>query len=222
MEELLKLLGQDLYNQIVEKLGTKKVLLHNDGEKFILDDGKLIPKHRFDEVSASLAGLKEQIDQRDKELKELKTLAGSNTELAQKISDLEKQNKKQKEDFEKSEVTLKKQTAIKELLFNAGVLDADSRELLLAKFKLDEIEILEDGKIKDSDKLINPLKENKSLGLLFGQTKVVGTDSNKDSFVPGQNGLFTQEQINKMPQTFVNANLDLITKSLSQLSLDNK
>lgn len=218
MEELLKLLGQDLYDKVVEKLGAKKVLIHNDGERFVQDDGKLIPKHRFDEVNASVVALKTQIEEKDKSIKDLKALAGDNTELQTKLSELEKANKKQKEDFAKAEVVLKKQTAIKEELFNSGVLDSESRDLLLTKFNIDELELSEDGKIKDLNKFITPLKENKSLGLLFGQTKVEGTgDGNKDNFVPGANGLFTLEQINNMPQEFVNKNLDLVTKSLSAL-----
>ena len=42
MEEIKQLLGDELFNSVTEKLGDKKLLI---------DDGKMIPKSRFDEVN---------------------------------------------------------------------------------------------------------------------------------------------------------------------------
>lgn len=43
MMDLKELLGEDLYNQVVEKAGDKKLAVVNDGNWF--------PKEKFDEVN---------------------------------------------------------------------------------------------------------------------------------------------------------------------------
>lgn len=215
MKKLLELLGQELYDSVIAKLGETQVFLHDKNQKVVIDDGtNFIPKHRFDEINETNKNLKTQIKKAEDDLVELKKASGDNQELLDKIKSLEADNKKVKTEFEKSELTLKKSLAVKEALLNAGAVDADARELLLSKFKLDEIEFDQDGKIKDFDNKLKPIKEHKTLSSLFGENKFEGAD-HKDGLTPGANGLYSMEQISKMSQEEVNANLDLVNKSMA-------
>lgn len=53
MEELKKLLGEELYNQLVAKLGDKKI--------DIVNDGRWIPKEKFDQVNGQVKDFKQQV-----------------------------------------------------------------------------------------------------------------------------------------------------------------
>lgn len=55
MEELEKILGLELYQKVMDRLS---------GKKLILDDGKLIPKHRFDCVNLCLNGTKQELKEK--------------------------------------------------------------------------------------------------------------------------------------------------------------
>lgn len=59
MEELLSVLGKDLYEKVLDKLGNRKL---------IIDDGRLIPKHRFDCINVSLKDHKSQLVELRKEV----------------------------------------------------------------------------------------------------------------------------------------------------------
>jgi len=223
MKTLLELLGKELHDQVVEKLGDTQVFLHTKDQKVIINDGvNFIPKHRFDELNETNKNLLAQVTKAESDLSELKKVSGDNKELHDKIKALEAENKKAKTDFEKSELSLKKSLAVKEALLNAGAIDPEARELLLAKFKLDELEIDQDGKIKDFDNKLKPIKEHKTLSSLFGENKFEGADHKEGSLTPGANGLYTMEQISRMSQEEVNANLDLVNKSMAATSVVTK
>lgn len=90
MENLKKLVGEDVYKQHIEpKLGADK--------KYFFGEGDFIPKGRFDENNTSL---KQQIADRDKQLAELKKTAVGNEELTAKLKALEDVNKQQTADYE--------------------------------------------------------------------------------------------------------------------------
>ena len=72
MEKLKKLLGEDLYKQVQEKLGTEK--------KYFFDEGEFIPKGRFDEVNNQNKELKTSLSDRDNQLKDLGEKAKGNEE----------------------------------------------------------------------------------------------------------------------------------------------
>ncbi|WP_448509289.1 phage scaffolding protein [Immundisolibacter sp.] len=211
MKTLLELLGKDLYEQVLEKLGDTQVFLHKKDEKVIVDNGKLIPPYRLDEVINKNKTLTEQLDKAEKDLKELKKLASGNEELTKKIETLQSENKTIKEDFAKKESLMKKQLVLKESLLNAGVLDGDARDLLLQKFELDKVEI-ENGKVKDFDNLIKPIKENKTLSQLFGEIKIKGKDPNAASGKDGD--YYSREQVQAMSQDEVTKNFEVIQKSM--------
>jgi len=174
--ELKEQLGEELFNQVTAKLNGKQLFIHEASQKVIIDDGTLIPKYRLDEVIEKNKNLSAQIEQSDKDLKELKKAAVGNTDLTSQIDVLQKNSKEQKDQFEKKELEIKKSFAVKESLLNAGVGNSDARELLSHKFDIAKIEIGEDGKIKGFDEMLKPIKENKVFSGMFGETKMAGQE----------------------------------------------
>lgn len=175
MEWLKKLLGDDLYNQVVSKLGDKKI---------IEDDGKMIPKHRFDEISTKnenlekeLKTVKESLSTTQTELEGIKTKSGKEkttveeqiTNLTQQIADLKTQN----EQKDKAIVNERKNTALDIALTEAKA-NPKYKALLKKEFDIEKLELDETGKIKGFADLVKPIQEN--LKDLFGETKFVGGD----------------------------------------------
>ena len=91
MDKLKELLGEELFNQVKEKLGDTKVMI---------DDGNFIPKSRFDEVNGERQELKNFLKERDDQLKDLKKQAKDSEELTGKINELQEQNEKTVEEYE--------------------------------------------------------------------------------------------------------------------------
>ncbi len=84
-EELTKILGEDLANQVVEKVGDKMDI--EIGIK-----GSIIPKHRFDEVLQKNEDLKKEITTRDEQIKTLGESAKDNETLKQQIEQMKTDN----------------------------------------------------------------------------------------------------------------------------------
>src|SRR5690625_6185172 len=87
---LKELLGEELYNQVIEKAGDNKIA--------IVSDGNWIPKNKFDAKMNEVKDLQKQIDDRDEELEELKKVDPD--ELQQTITDLQEKYDTQKEEYE--------------------------------------------------------------------------------------------------------------------------
>ena len=160
MDDLSVLLGDELYKQVSEKLGDKKL---------IFDDGKMIPKYRFDEVNSSLKETKESKENLEKEISKIKRDFKDTEGLTQKIESLQEDLKTQKIQSEIKEKQTLKKIALKDALNQSG---AKHHELLEGKFELDKIELDTYGKIIEFDKMLEPIK----LGYkdLFGEIKNVG------------------------------------------------
>lgn len=61
--DLKELLGEELYKQVIEKTGDKKIAL--------VSDGNWIPKEKFNELNENTKDLKKQLKDRDAQLAEL-------------------------------------------------------------------------------------------------------------------------------------------------------
>lgn len=137
MDELKKLLGDELYAQVMEKAGDKAKIA-------IVSDGSYIPKEKFNLTNEELKSAKTQITDRDKQLKDLKAIAGDSEEMKAKIETLEAENKTVKETAEKERLADRKnfalQTHLAELAHNPSVL----KRLI----DIEKIELNEDGSIK--------------------------------------------------------------------------
>ena len=99
-----------------------------------------IPKSRFDELNEAKKSLETQIADRDKQLNDLKTQVGDNKELQDKITQLEAENKTNKEKYEADILKMEKTSAVKDAL--AGSLHP---ELLIGQFDLEKITKNADG-----------------------------------------------------------------------------
>jgi chromosome segregation ATPase len=99
-----------------------------------------IPKSRFDELNEAKKSLETQIADRDKQLETLKDQVGDNKELQDKLTQLEKENKANKEKYEADILKMEKTSAVKDALA-----DSLHPELLMGQFDLNKITKNADG-----------------------------------------------------------------------------
>lgn len=94
MSHLKELLGEDLYNQVKEKIG--------DGEITIIAPGdQMVPKKRLDKVIAERNHYKEQLKERDGQHADLEAAGEDNVDLKAQIAELRAKNKQAAEEHEK-------------------------------------------------------------------------------------------------------------------------
>lgn len=146
MKELKKVLGEDLFTQVQEKLGERKV--------DFLD--QYVPKSRLDEVIEKNSVNEQKVNEFTKQLEETKKLLQTNEDLALKYTKLEEdfQNTLKQKDVELENV--KKRFLVKEELMKNG---AKHTNLLMKDIDFNSIEIKED-KITNAEDLITNLKTN--------------------------------------------------------------
>ena len=111
-------------------------------DKIMAENGKDVEKHKAaaETSKTELDGLKAQLAERDKQLKELQSGAGDNAALKEQLAALEVANKEQKAAFEQQMQDLRFQTALETELIKANVIDADLVGVKLdrAKIKLND------------------------------------------------------------------------------------
>lgn len=161
MEELKKLLGEELFKQVEEKLGDKKI--------DIVSDGQWIPKQKFDDVNKEKNGYKEQIETLNTELGKLKKAADDNKDIQEKIEKLEKEIGEKETAME----ALRKSGAIKLEVLKANPKDIND---ILPHIDENIIKINDDG-ITGLQEQIDRLKKDKEY--LFNETEPAGTGGSK-------------------------------------------
>jgi len=129
---------------------------------------QFIPIARFNEVNEEKKELKTQLEERDKQLNELKAKATGNEELTAKITELENLNNQTKEEYEKKMTALKKETAIE-----LALKDQKAKNIKAVKALLDLEKVSIDGdNIIGLDEQLKSLKESDSY--LFGEDSLKG------------------------------------------------
>jgi len=123
-----------------------------------------VPKDRFDEVNNRKKQLESDVTERDKQLEELKNNVGNAEELTKQIETLQAENQANNEKHEAEVKEIKITNAIEKSLTGAKAKNIKAVKALL---ELENVELLEDGSIKDLDKQIKALKENEDTGFLF-------------------------------------------------------
>lgn len=153
--DLKELLGEELYNQVIEKAGDKHKIA-------IVSDGTWFPKEKFDEVNTAKKKAEDDLKERDKQLEALSKSAGDNEALKGEIKKLQDENKATAEKYEAEVKSMKIDTALK-LALKGEVHDADLVASLINK---DGIKIKEDGTIESGfEEQVKSLRESK--GFLF-------------------------------------------------------
>lgn len=169
MEKIKELLGEDLFNQVKEKLGDKKLMV---------DDGNFIPKSRFDEVNEQKKEYKSMLDDRASQLEDLKEKAKGNEELEEKIKELEETNQSKIEEYENK---------IKQINFDRKLEKAISSvkgknpRAIKALLDIDKIQV-DDDKLIGFEEQIKQLQESDSY--LFGDDTLGGREPNPSKEPP--------------------------------------
>lgn len=148
-------------------------------------DGNYIPKATFEAERDKVKSLNTEVENRDKQIKELGTFKGTAEQLQTKVTELETANKTAKDEFDTKLLKLTQESAIK-----AGITDkVVDVEDVLPKLDLTKIKF-KDGKVEsglteqlDELQKTKPhyfkteTKPNNPAGWIFGKTPNEGKDT---------------------------------------------
>ena len=147
--DLKELLGEELYNQVIEKAGDNKLAIVSDGNWF--------PKDKFDAKNDEVKDLKQQLKDRDKQLNDLSEKAKDNEELTATIEQLKEDNKTATDDLQQKLDQQAFDFSLEKALTGAKVRNPKAVKALLdtdiIKLKDDELTGLNEQleQIKESD-----------------------------------------------------------------------
>ena len=231
-----ELLGEELFKSVTEKLGDNQVFLHGKDQKVIIDDGTLvkkdgmIPKFRFDEVNEQKESYKTQVEEMTTEVGNLKSALKGNKEATAKIADLEEKltGFEEKLATQKTESDTKDDLTKRKFALRDALREGEARpeyvDMLETRFKLDQLVIDEDGKIKSVkisdtdiksfDEVLKGVKE--AYPDSFGTTKRVGKKD--EHYVDPNVEFYSKEELGTMSQADMVTNMDKVNKSVEHIS----
>lgn len=102
-------------------------------------DGQFVPKHRFDEVNTELKNTKEQLTERDKQIKDLQKFEGTNKELSDKIKELEDANKQKDTEYKSNLALERKKNALRLTLLEDEKGKPHDADMVMSLFNLDNV-----------------------------------------------------------------------------------
>ena len=159
---LKELLGEELYSQVTEKLGDKKIMV---------DDGNFIPKSRFDQVNQAKKDLEVQLKDRDTQLADLSKNNKDNENLLNQIKDLQALNKQTITDYKNKINQIQFDYALDGALTNAK---SKNNKAIKALLDMNSIKYQE-GKLEGLQEQIEALQKDASylfdLNKLFPSNK---------------------------------------------------
>jgi DNA repair exonuclease SbcCD ATPase subunit len=131
-----------------------------------------IPKDKYNEVAEAKKKLEADIDERDKQLEQLKNAAGNSEELKAQIEQLQAENQKAAEEWQAKMAQMQLDFAIERALTAAKAKNAKAVKALLdmEKVKLDGEQLL------GLDDQLKAIKESDPY--LFGDSKKIGDGTN--------------------------------------------
>ena len=168
MNNLKEILGEELFNEVAEKLGNNKI--------DIVNNGNWIPKDKFNSVNDDLKEIKKQLSDRDLQLQELGEKAKGNEELLKEIEALKESNKKIADDYQLKLAEKEFNYALETALAKTKARNIKALKSLL---DLDKVSMKEDGALEGLDEQIKAIKESDNY--LFEVEQVTGR-------VPNTNG----------------------------------
>lgn len=146
MDKLKELLGEELYNEVMEKVGDKHKIA-------IVSDGNWIPKDKFDNINTEKNTYKNQIEDLNEELGKLKKKAKGNEDIKATIEDLETDIENKEKEMKK----LRKVAAITPKIYNYNPYDAED---VLNALDLEAIEV-KGKEVLGLDGQVEAMKEKK-------------------------------------------------------------
>lgn len=181
IKELLKeVVEENKLDEIVAKINT-------EAPKYI------IPKNKYNELSEEKKNLEAEISNRDTQLEELKGRVGNDTELQAKITQLEEDNKANKEKYEAELVNNAKRNAIELSLVKNGAVNSKA---CMPFIDLETIKY-EDGEVKGVDDLIGEMVKGDDTSFLFSPNKINGM---KVISNPGSGGQAKTSEVQKIAE----------------------
>lgn len=161
-KELLKSLLGDLYTDAIgAKLGDKELA--------VINDGSYIPRAKFTEETKAL---KDQLKERDKQLKDLEVKAAGNDTMKAEIQKLQDANREATESYDKKVAQLQLDYAIDRALSGHKVKNVKAAKALL---NLEAIK-LDGEKLLGFDDQVKTLQTSDAY--LFGEATQVGSGTN--------------------------------------------
>lgn len=156
MENLKDLLGEDLFNQVKEKLGDKKLIINN---------GDYIPRTRLNEEIDKAKVLQEQLTSMQEQVGKLDELAKNNEELKKSLEDIKSNSEQLKQEYEQKILSMKRESMIEK---NLSKFEAKNPKIIKNLLDLDAIKIDGDTVIGLKEQ-IEKIKETDPY--LFGKDK---------------------------------------------------
>lgn len=148
-----------------------------------------IPKARFNEVNEKYKVTESALEELKKSNEALQTKVGSLDEYEKQLNELKQKNETIEKDYQVKLSSVTKQSQFKELLLESGI-HKQALDLIVEKY-LPEVE-LENGTIKEQDKLIAKLKQERS------ELFVTKTSNSEDKGGKGKSLTEDEETLLKM------------------------
>ncbi|KKK68006.1 hypothetical protein LCGC14_2948380 [marine sediment metagenome] len=218
MDDIKKLLGDEIFESVKAKLNGEiltlvpkgqKVFLHKENETPVINNnGEWFPKQKFNDVNEALKAEKLLTANTIKELETLKKSAGSNVELQTTIDKMKETAEKSKTDNDLRFSNLTKTGLVKEALVDLGATRPNAG-LLLNEIQLSKVVVGDDGKISNAEDLFKTvLTDHKSL---FGKPILKG----KDPIIPAgaPEGYITKDKFLAMTPQERTANIAKVNES---------
>lgn len=173
MEFLKEILGEDLFNQVKNKVSSYNEKADKDKKISIanVNGGEFIAKAKYDQLKTDLDNTKTSLDTANTTIADLKKNNGDNADLQQKVSDYETKIANLEATSKEEKAKMLKEIAIKDALYAEK---AKHPELLISKFDLSKIVLDEKGENVVSG-IEEQMKSNKETYKdLFGETEQQG------------------------------------------------
>lgn len=156
-------------------------------------DGNYVPKATFDAERENSKTLKDQVEERDKQILELGKFKGTAEELSTKVKELETQNSEQKATYEKQMADAQRDMILKNEISPLVNNVSD----ILPKLDMEKI-VIKDGKVEGLTEQIETIKKDspyyfkeqktpdqtKKDGWVFGKPPAEGSDHSTETKSP--------------------------------------
>lgn len=231
MDGLKKLLGEDLFKQVSEKLGDNKVYLQSElGKDWIPktefnkeSEKRQEAEKRIEDLNGQLGTQKSEFEKQIKEtqskIKELEPLAEANTELSERLKTVQAESEQKVTEFNEQLEKTKQESekAIKEAQFNSKVRDKIRASGAMKDTQLNAVLAnIDIEKVSDDDSLtglgeqIDALKQDASW--MFGEIKIDGNPPAKPE--PPKGEISVDDIKNMSAQEIIDYGVDKVQAAL--------